>query len=353
MSFDIQLKKSYKDFSLDVDFTSNGETVGILGASGSGKSLTLKCLAGIVTPDEGFISLNNRVLLDTKNRINIKPQERKVGYLFQNYALFPNMTVAQNIAIGVIGNKDKKKKLVIDIVERFHLKGLENNYPMQISGGQQQRTALARMLASEPDVMLLDEPFSALDTYLKEELHIELSNILKSYEGEVILVTHSRDEVYKLCDNLIIMKDGRILEYGKTKEVFKSPKTLDGAKLTGCKNISRAKKISKYKLEALDWGVKLSLNAPLPDGIFHIGIRAHDFKPYRQDMDFVNQIPCKVHKVIQSLFEWSVLIETQGRNNSGEYIWWKIGENQISSQGLKELPEYITVDPEDIILIRS
>ena len=192
---------------------------------------------------------------DTKKKINIKPQERKVGYLFQNYALFPNMTLAENIGVGIKGSKEEKKKAINDMVERFHLGGLENHYPSQLSGGQQQRTALARMLAIKPDVMLLDEPFSALDAYLKEELHIELNNILKSYDGEAILVTHSRDEVYKLCENLIIMEDGKILEYGNTKEIFKAPKTLPGARLTGCKNISRARKISENKLEALDWGL--------------------------------------------------------------------------------------------------
>lgn len=353
MSFDIQLKKTYKDFSLNVDFETKGEAVGILGASGCGKSLTLKCLAGIVTPEEGYISLNGKVMLDTKRKINIKPQERKVGYLFQDYALFPNMTVAENIGIGVIGSKEQRKNRVINMIESFHLKGLENHYPSQISGGQQQRTALARILAYEPDVMLFDEPFSALDTYLKEEMHIELNNILKTYKGESILVTHSRDEVYKLCENLIIMDDGEIVEYGKTKEIFKKPKTLASTRLTGCKNISRAKKISKNQLEALDWGINLRVNEPLPDEEFHIGIRAHDFKPYVEGASTVNKIPCKVHKIIQSIFEWSVLIETKGGKNTDGFIWWKIGENQLGIQSIKEMPEYIMVEPEDIIVIRN
>lgn len=351
MSFDIQISKSYKDFSLNVDFETNGKTVGILGASGCGKSLTLKCLAGIVTPEEGYISLNNKVLLDTKNKINLKPQERKIGYLFQNYALFPNMTVEENIGIGVIGSKEKRKKRVKEMVESFHLKGLENHYPTQISGGQQQRTALARILAYEPDVMLFDEPFSALDTYLKEEMHIELNNILKTYKGESILVTHSRDEVYKLCENLIIMDDGKIVEFGKTKDIFKYPKTLASTRLTGCKNISKAKKVSENQLDALDWGIRLKVNIDLPDEEFHVGIRAHDFKPYTEGDSPINKIPCKVHKIIQSMFEWSVLIETNGGKDIDDFIWWKIGENQLGSQTIKEIPEYIRVEPEDIIVI--
>ncbi|NLJ89489.1 MAG: ATP-binding cassette domain-containing protein [Clostridiales bacterium] len=351
MGLDVKIKKTYKDFILDLDFKSEGERVGILGASGCGKSLTLKCLAGIIKPDQGHITLNDRVLLDTNKKVNIKPQVREVGYLFQNYALFPNMTVAQNIAVGFKGSKEDKKRIIQDMVNSFRLDGLENHYPSQLSGGQQQRTALARLLASKPQVILLDEPFSALDTYLKEELHIELNNILKSYRGEVILVTHSRDEVYKLCDKLIIMKDGKILEYGPTKELFKSPKTLEGAKLTGCKNISSARKVSTNKLIALDWGINLTAKGPLPDEDFYIGIRAHDFKPFIKDSGDINKIPCKVNKIIQSLFEWSLLIETKECQSSDKFIWWKIGESHISSQGLKEVPEYLTVDPEDIIVI--
>lgn len=353
MGLDIKIKKSYKDFSLDVGFKTASKPVGILGASGCGKSLTLKCVAGIIKPDQGNISLNDKVFFDTKKKINIKPQERNVGYLFQNYALFPNMTLAENIGVGIKGSKEEKKKAINDMVERFHLGGLENHYPSQLSGGQQQRTALARMLAIKPDVMLLDEPFSALDAYLKEELHIELNNILKSYDGEAILVTHSRDEVYKLCENLIIMEDGKILEYGNTKEIFKAPKTLPGARLTGCKNISRARKISENKLEALDWGLTLTAKESLPGGEFHIGIRAHDFKPYRKGLNHINKIPCKIHKIIQSLFEWSILIETAMSISTDDFIWWKLGESQISSQGLIETPKYITVDPEDIIVIES
>ena len=147
------------------------------------------------------------------------------------------------------------------------------------------------------------------------------------------------------------MDDGRIVEYGDTKEIFKSPKTLESARLTGCKNISKARKISKNQLEAIDWGITLTANAPLPDEIFHIGIRAHDFKPYSESNNSSNKIPCKVHKIIEAPFEWSILIETRESEKTDEFIWWKIGENQISSEAMKEMPDYITVDPKDIIVI--
>ena len=169
MSLKVHIHSKLKGFELKVDFETNGKPMGILGASGCGKSMTLKCIAGIMTPDEGYIELRGKVLFDSKNKINLKPQDRKVGYLFQNYALFPNMTVAQNIAVGIRGSKSEKTEVVTKMLHNFHLQGLEKRYPSQLSGGQQQRVALARILAYEPDALLLDEPFSALDAYLKEE----------------------------------------------------------------------------------------------------------------------------------------------------------------------------------------
>ncbi len=258
MSLKVHIHSKLKGFELKVDFETNGKPMGILGASGCGKSMTLKCIAGIMTPDEGYIELRGKVLFDSKNKINLKPQDRKVGYLFQNYALFPNMTVAQNIAVGIRGSKSEKTEVVTKMLHNFHLQGLEKRYPSQLSGGQQQRVALARILAYEPDALLLDEPFSALDAYLKEELQIQLHDLLSSYEGESLLVTHSRNEVYELTKDLMVMEHGKILMSGDTKNIFLEPVKMQAAKLTGCKNLSKAKKIADNQVEALDWGIVLT-----------------------------------------------------------------------------------------------
>ena len=178
MSLKVHIKKDYGSFKLNVDFETSHAPLAILGSSGSGKSLTLKCIAGIEKPDEGYIELNGRVLFDSEKKINLTPQQRKVGYLFQNYALFPNMNVVQNIMCGLTHYQCKKgstlkqkyeEKLrkVVEFLEFFQLKGLEKHKPHQLSGGQQQRVALARILASQPEVLLLDEPFSALDEHLR------------------------------------------------------------------------------------------------------------------------------------------------------------------------------------------
>lgn len=173
----VNIQKKLKEFDLNVDFELKKGCLGILGPSGCGKSMTLKSVVGIVNPDNGVISLTTNdetVYYDSNEKINLKPQKRNVGYLFQNYALFPNMTVEENVAIGL--PKDYDEKRLTDMIKRFRLEGLEKRYPRELSGGQQQRVALARILAYSPDVILLDEPFSAMDTFLKEQLRIELSN---------------------------------------------------------------------------------------------------------------------------------------------------------------------------------
>ena len=215
----VEIKKKLKEFDLDISFSAGKGCLGILGPSGCGKSMTLKSIAGIVTPDSGRIALQyakgeaagGRVLYDSALKINEKPQMRRVGYLFQNYALFPNMSVEENIAAGLKG-MEKKKAKVGEMIERFRLTGLEKRYPGQLSGGQQQRVALARILAYEPEALLLDEPFSAMDTYLREGLRLELSKVLADYDGVSVMVTHDRDEAFQLCKNIMLL-DKRTCAY--------------------------------------------------------------------------------------------------------------------------------------------
>ncbi|MBO7668900.1 MAG: ATP-binding cassette domain-containing protein, partial [Firmicutes bacterium] len=203
MSLEVDIRKKLHGFELDVSFNTAGcSRLGVLGHSGSGKSMTLKSIAGIVTPDEGRIVLNDRVLFDSRKKINLPPQKRKVGYLFQSYALFPHMRIIDNIACGLQLSKKEARQngQIKQIVEMLHLDGLEERYPGQLSGGQQQRAALARILAFHPEIILLDEPFSALDEPLRAELQRQLAGILHSWQKEAILVTHSHAELRKLSD---------------------------------------------------------------------------------------------------------------------------------------------------------
>ena len=279
MSIRVKIRKKLDSFLLDMDFQSDSRRIGILGASGCGKSMTLKSIAGIVTPDEGVIEVEGRTLFDREQKINLKPQQRNVGYLFQNYALFPTMTVEKNIAAGLKGNRRENEQRVREMIDKFRLEGLEKRLPGRLSGGQQQRVALARIMAYEPDVILLDEPFSALDMYLKDQLQQELIEMLEDYEGTVIMVSHNRDEVYRFSQELLVIDQGKVSASGETKELFKNPVSKEAARLTGCKNFSRIRRLDAHTAQALDWGITLHIQREIPAETEWFGYRAHDFIP--------------------------------------------------------------------------
>ena len=205
MGITVDVKKKFGAFSLDIQFQSSASRIGILGASGCGKSMTLKSIAGIETPDEGEIIINETVVFDSRQKINVKPQKRNIGYLFQNYALFPTMTVAKNIAAGLKGTKQENQDRVREMIRRFQLEGLEERLPGELSGGQQQRVALARIMAYEPDVILLDEPFSALDAITKDAMHSWYLEIMEKIHLSTIFISHDIDEAIKLSDRIYIL----------------------------------------------------------------------------------------------------------------------------------------------------
>ena len=338
----VNIQKELKEFELDVDFELKNKHLGILGPSGCGKSMTLKSIAGIVNPDSGVISLSTdkeTVYFDSNQKINLKPQNRNVGYLFQNYALFPNMTVEENIGTGV--EKENREKTVPEMIRRFHLEGLEKRYPRQLSGGQQQRVALARIMAYSPDVILLDEPFSAMDTFLKEQLRLELLNSLKDFEGFSVMVTHDRDEAFQFCDELIVLDQGKIIAKGDTYDIFENPRKVQVARLTGCKNISKVEIIDEHHVKSLDWGLEFEVSKEVSPNITHMGIRAHDFHP-AQEND-TNVMNTKDSAIIEMPFEWEITLANG--------LWWK-RDKQIHEHEF-EIPKYLKVDPKNIILLEE
>ncbi len=208
---EVQIYKKLAEFDLDISFQVDDNILGLMGASGSGKSMTLKCIAGIETPDQGRIVLNGRVLFDSEKKINVPIQKRNVGYMFQSYALFPNMNVYENISVGLRARKVKDVDIVVQkVMQQFQIFELASRYPKQLSGGQRQRVALARLMAYEPDVLLLDEPFSALDEDLKKDLLQELKSELQ-ISKPVIFVSHDKEEVNYLCDLKYKIKQGEII----------------------------------------------------------------------------------------------------------------------------------------------
>ncbi|MGE1061588.1 ATP-binding cassette domain-containing protein [Megasphaera paucivorans] len=324
MSMTIEIHKQLGAFRLDVKFQLEHGVLGLLGASGSGKSKTLQCITGIERPDEGKIIINGRTVFDSRKNINLKTQERHVGYLFQNYALFPNMTVAENISCGVHTVSDKRERTnrIGDIIDRMQLSGLEKRKPAQLSGGQQQRVALARILINKPEILLLDEPFSALDSYLKEQLMTELHTLLVEFQKDVIVVTHSRDEAYQLCDHIAVLDAGHLDVFGETKKIFQDPATRVGAELTGCKNIVKANKIGTTQIYVPDWNLILDTGRYVGEGVQAIGIRAHCFCGEISE----NAFDITVVEQIEQPFEWIVKFQYLGQNKETKLIWWRFAK---------------------------
>ena len=348
MALEVQIRKKLGDFQLDVAFAGEKETLALLGASGCGKSMTLKCIAGIETPDSGAIVLDGRVLYDSQRRINLAPQKRRVGYLFQQYALFPHMTVAQNIACGIPRRKSQGEA-VAKYIASMQLSGMEGKYPRQLSGGQQQRVALARILANEPDVLLLDEPFSALDSYLRWQLELELTDVLSHYDRTTLFVSHNRDEVYRLCDRVCIINDGKSEPVVPVKALFNRPKTMSAALLSGCKNYSAAKRRDSGSVQAMDWGVSLAVVDDASE-VDYIGVRAH-FVTLAREKEGPNIIPCRVERIVEDVFSTIVMLRpAQAAPTANGSI--RMEADKQSTAALKENQEvFIRIMLEDIMLL--
>ncbi|PYG84830.1 molybdate transport system ATP-binding protein [Ruminiclostridium sufflavum DSM 19573] len=350
MSLYVNIKKVMGNFTLEVEFSANNEITALLGASGCGKSMTLKCIAGIETPDEGTIVLDGRVLFDSEQKINLSPQKRKVGYLFQNYALFPNMTVEENIGIGVISGKHERKEAVEEKIKIFYLEGLEKKRPHQLSGGQQQRVALARIMASEPDIIMLDEPFCALDSYLKWQLEQKIMDSLSGFQGTVLLVSHNRNEVYRFSKTVAVISDGRVETVSEKKSLFAAPKKLSAALLTGCKNISRVEKLAEHTLRAVDWDLELHTEKGLSDEIKYVGIRAHYLK-YTEREDLHNVMTCEVAKVIENPFSYIIMLKNKSGKDDNSQIRWEIDKDLWRDISVKDSPIRIIFKEEDLLLL--
>jgi len=345
MSLEVTIAKRFEGFTLHADFTAGNTAAAILGASGCGKSMTLRCIAGVVKPDSGRIVLDGRVLFDSEKGIDLPPQQRNVGLLFQNYALFPNMTVEQNILCALKKEKDPaaRKAACGSALRAMRLEELAHRLPSELSGGQQQRAALARILAGRPRILMLDEPFSALDSYLREEVEGEVGSLLSNFDGTALLVTHDRDEAYRLCREMIVMDSGEVLRAGTTKEVFADPRRLTAARLTGCKNILPCVRVDEHHVRLTGWERELTVALPVPEGCCAVGIRAHDFAP--EAVDGENRMPVQVGASSENPFDWNVICTAA--DDAGK-LWWKVSKTTLSSPP-PQAPAYLRVAPENIM----
>lgn len=309
MELEVEIQKQLKGFALDVAFTAGRKTLGILGASGSGKSMTLRSIAGLEARVRGRVMLNGKSLLDSARGICLPPQKRRIGLLLQDYALFPHMTVAQNIAFGLRSVPRKVVMLrVQEQIERVQLQGLEQRYPRQLSGGQQQRVALARALATNPEALLLDEPLSALDVHLRSQMEALLLETLASYNGVALYVTHNLEEAYRVSEEIVVIDAGKQAAFGPKEEIFRHPPNLTVAKVTGCKNFSRAQAASRETIEALDWGCRLHVCESIPGELESVGIRAHHLA-FSQEQRALNTFPCTLVRAIEGPFRMTLYLK--------------------------------------------
>ena len=219
MAMEVKIHKKLGEYELDVHWKSTKKRIGILGASGSGKSLTLKSIAGIEHPDQGHIQIGDHVLYDSDSRICLKPQKRNVGYMFQNYALFPTMTVEQNVGAGLAGNKKKKQEQVQKMIRHFRLEGLEKRLPRELSGGMKQRVAIAKALALKPQIILMDEPSMGLSPIFVNEI-FDIIQAVSESGTTVLLVEQNAKKALSIADRAYVLETGKIVLSGDAKELM-------------------------------------------------------------------------------------------------------------------------------------
>lgn len=335
-----KIKKDFKNFKLDVDFEMGNESLGLLGASGSGKSLTLKAIGGLINPDSGKIILNGRTLFDSEKKINLRPQDRRVGYLFQDYALFPNFTVEENVRAGL-----REKADITDKLKEMQIYDIKDKLPAYISGGERQRTALCRILVNKPDILLLDEPFSALDEFLKNSIEAEVLNIISKYELKTILVSHNKDEVYRMSDKIISISNGKSGEKKETKEFFENPTTLTEAKLIGINNFSDFE-IVEDGIFLKAWGIRL--NGAIKAHGKICALRSEDIFLSDRVIDY-NSIRIKDFRLIENIESFLVILNQDNKKYDDLRI-------EIKKEAYKELqdgPKYFTIYPRKLLFLKE
>ncbi|MGB0384706.1 MAG: ABC transporter ATP-binding protein, partial [Ardenticatenaceae bacterium] len=261
----ISIRKQLSGFALDMTFSFGQETVVLFGPSGAGKSLTLQAIAGLLRPNAGRIELNGVTLFDSEMGLNLPPQARRIGYVMQQYALFPHLSVVENIAFGLYGlPRAEQDARISQMLKLLRLEGLVRHKPRQLSGGQQQRVALARALVTRPHLLLLDEPFAALDTPMRARLRRELLALQRRVPVPTLLVTHDLAEAHMLADRMAVVDNGKLLQIGPPSEVLRRPATRNVARFTGARNIFvgsiESKDAQGYRIITR----RASLYAPLP-----------------------------------------------------------------------------------------
>ncbi|BCJ97618.1 sulfate/molybdate ABC transporter ATP-binding protein [Anaerocolumna chitinilytica] len=345
MSICCRIKKKMGKFNLNIDFQAENETVALMGASGCGKSMTLRCIAGIEKPDSGRIILNGQTVYDSERGIDLAPQKRRAGYLFQDFALIPNMTVKKNIMVVM---PKEKKEMVDGVIERFHLAGLEHLYPAQLSGGQKQRCALARIIVSEPQIIMLDEPFSALDSYLRWQLEREIMSVIREFGKTVLFVSHDRDEVYRISDKVVVIEHGSNEPVCTKQMLYQNPQTYVDALLTGCKNIFPIIH-EKSAVFVPDLGLKFKFREKFEDSCF-LGIRANQILPEFMVEDKNSAVFARytVEQITEAVFSMILMVSLEDGHG---LVRWEMPKEIYRKLSL--YPPVLAIPKREILYLKS
>jgi molybdate transport system permease protein len=354
-SLEISVEKALEYFNLEVGFRAGRGALGLLGASGAGKSMTLRMIAGIVAPDRGRIVLNGRVLYDGATGEKTSASQRKIGIVFQDYALFPRMTVAENVGFGLSKlPKGERQARVQRQLEQMHIAELADRYPAEISGGQRQRVAIARCMAIEPQALLLDEPFAALDPHLRRQTEEQLRETLASYNGAVIFVTHDMEEAFRFCSDLLVLDSGKVIASGPKHQLFERPQTVAAARLTGCKNIAPARRVAADLIAVEAWNCELRTSSGVPDALTHAGIRSHQIA-FHPAAEGENTFACWLVTTSEAPHEMTLYLRLHEAPQPGEspHLQADVPKDLWQTLSVEPQPWRVRLDPARLLLLEG
>jgi molybdate transport system ATP-binding protein len=337
------------EFSYDLSITAQSELLVLYGHSGAGKTITLRTIAGLARPDRGTIALNGRTVFDSDAGIDLPPQERRTGYVVQDVALFPHLTVQRNVLIGIEQNREAVQRWK-QLRATLHLEGLDERRPSQLSGGQQQRVALARALVRPVDVLLLDEPFSALDEALRADLRRELVRLQREFQVPIVFVTHDLREAHQLADSVAVMDEGRVLQLGSRDDVFGQPVRRRVAELTGVRNLFEGE-CDGERVTIAGMAFLLPSNH-WAEGIVDVGIRSERANLRRIDPDEVLPENCFVARVVDDLAFGNTHTLRLQPEGVGPSIELEVAARPYEVLGVARRDRWVVeLSPEDLIVM--
>jgi len=355
LSLDVNAERRLENFALNVSLRTARGAIGLLGPSGAGKSMTLRMIAGLTAPDRGRIVLNNRVLFDSETKQNLAAAQRRIGVVFQDYALFPHLTVAENVGFGLQRFAMEERRSRVDRqLASMQIADLADRYPREISGGQRQRVAIARCMATEPDALLLDEPFAALDPHLRRQTEEQLRRALAGFRGPVLFVTHDMEEAFRFCTDLLVLDGGEVIASGPKHQLFEDPGTVAAAQLTGCKNIFQAAAISLRRVSVPSWNCELATSREVDATLTHIGYRSHQIR-FVDEGNEENVFPCWLAGANEAPHEMTLYLRLHGPAGPGEtaHLQADVPKDLWRVLSSKPQPWNIQLSPNRVLVLRA